>query len=451
MVLPFVTIGSKVFFCSLADRHRAYRSMFICFLTIALIGYGSYGVLPFFVSPQPKENGLNLATWILICIITAVSTIAMSVITCLSDTFAVNTSKRRNTSYGKVRVWGTLGWGLSSLLLSFINQSDKLPLLVPGLIMTATCIFADVLFASLWPHKEDFKLERLSNMPICHDIVVTDSPQKLKSTPSPVTRLTDVKCGPLGDNNYGTKSLNGSSSPSVTLEQPVVDTASIRIQWRLFREVARRRKSIFMYMILFTLSGAVISLQWSYFFLYLKDIYAADFAFISGFAMVIDSMLGELPFFLVSDYIIRILGRTHTLSFSFMSIGVRYLLYQYLLPNSSMYFVILSEILQGPSFVLFYVVMTEIGNEYSDCEYAIARVINEGLVPNNPENVDKLRQSLRATMQSIVNSCYEGLGLGIGSIVGGVVIQQYGFENLWFYSALLSLLVGIVTSVSAPR
>lgn len=369
----------------------------------------------------------------------------MSVITCLSDTFAVNTAKRRDTTYGKVRVWGTLGWGASSFLLSFINQSDKLPLLVPGLIMTAALIFADVLVALLWPYKDDFKLEKPSNLPISQDSD-TESARKPVSGASAVTRLTTVE-GSTKDNNYGTKSIEETSSYPRSTEQPIVDVSSIKIQWKLFIEVARRRKSIFVYMALFTLSGAVISLQWSYFFLYLKNIYAADFAFISGFAMIIDAMLGELPFFLLSDQVIQILGKKHTLSFSFMSIGVRYLLYQYLLPNSNMYFIILSEILQGPSFVLFYVVMTEIGNEYSDCEDAITKVIDEGLVPNNPENVKKLRQSLRATMQSVVNSCYEGLGVGIGSIVGGLVIQCYGFDNLWFYSALVSLFVGLATSV----
>lgn len=445
MVLPFVTIGSKVFFCSLADRHQAYRSMFICFLAIAFMGYGSYAVLPFFVAPQPEEQGLNLASWIMICIITAVSTIAMSVITCLSDTFAVNTSKRRYTTYGRVRVWGTLGWGASALLLSFINQSKRLPFLVPGLLLTAACILADLIAATLWPYKDDFKLELSSTSTICQN-VVTDSPQKAGA--SPVTHLTEVKGGNR-DHTY--KSINDTSSYLLSTEHPPVDVSSIKIQWKLFKEVARRRKSILVYMTLFTLSGALISLQWSYFFLYMEQIYANDFEFISGFAMIIDSMLGELPFFLLSSHVIRILGRSQTLSLSFVSIGVRYMLYQFLLPNSNKYFVILSEILQGPSFVLFYVVMTEIGNEYSECEDAIQKVIDEGLVPNNPENVKKLRQALKATMQSIVNSCYEGLGLGIGSIVGGLVIQYYGFDNLWFYSALVSLFVGAATSILASR
>lgn len=440
MILPFVTMASNVFVCSLADRHQAHRCLFLWFLVVALIGYGSYGILPFFVAPQLEERGLNIATWTMICIIATVSTIAMSVITCLSDALAMNSSIRRDTSFGKIRVWGTLGWGLGSLLLSFINQSTKLPLLVPGLIMTTVLILADVLAVAFWPNKNDFELERPSLATVCQDSMLDSGtagcPGDGKDNSS--------------DASYRSRSLSATPAQLLTSEKSTVDVSSSKIQWELFREVAKRRSSIFVYMGLFTLSGAIISVQWSYFFLFLKSIHPAEFAFVSGFAMTIDSVI-EVPFFLLSEQMIQILGRNHTLGFSFASMGARFLLYNYLLPNSSIYLVIIPELLQGPSFGLFYVVMTEVANEYSECEDAIAKVIKEGLVPDTADNIRRLRQSLRATMQSVVSACYEGLGLGLGSILGGLVIEYYGFANLWFYSALVSLSVGFATSAFAMR
>lgn len=433
MVLPFVTILAKVFFCSLADRHRAYRTFFICFLVSSLIGFGSFAVLPFFIKPRPKELGLNLTAWILICIMTSASTISMSVISCLSDAFAMNSSRKNNSSYGWIRLWGTLGWGVSSILLMFINNIKSLPMLVPGLILTIILLVLNLLAQSTWPYKEDFKLDKSAS-----DYEDADA-----QTGSDYQQTT-------AGSGYGSTALDarsfyeGGDNVVVNRSKQTLEVSSIKVQWLLFKEVARRRKSLFRYMALFTISGILISLQWSYFFPYLKKLYQDDFTFISALSMVGQSFIGELPFFIISKYFIKLLGRSNTLSLSFIAIGMRYLLYEYLLPKSSMYFVLLTESLQGPCFGLFYVVMTEVGLDYSDCEGAIVKIVREGVVGEKPEEVQKLRQALRATMQSLMSACYEGLGVGTGSIIGGLVIDYYGFSSLWFWSAHVAILLGVL-------
>ena len=441
MVLPFVTIWSKLFFCSLADRHRAYRSFFIFFLMTAMIGYGSFGILPFFIEPQPKEQGLNHVTWALICLMNSIATISMSVISCLSDAFAMNSSKKNKTSYGFIRLWGTIGWGISSFALAFINQTDRLPLLVPGLFMTIALLVLDIFAASVWTNKEDFNLDKSSSSINTEDLVTALSSRNTenKHQTSPPNR------------NYGT-TMETSSSIITSASRPpsgtkYIETSSFAIQWALFKEVAKRRRSIFRYMLLFTISGALISMQWSYFFIFLKEIYANNFSFISGLSMVGQSMIGELPFFLLSKYVINLCGRSHTLSISIVSLGLRYLLYEHLLPNANMYFVLLTEAFQGPSFGLYYVVMTEVGLDYSDSEEAIISIVEKGLIENDIDQIYKLRQALRATMQSLMSACYEGLGLGIGSIVGGLVIDHYGFSTLWNYSALTAIVLGLANSM----
>lgn len=439
MVLPFVTIGSKLLSCSLADRHRAHRSFFIVSLFAALIGYGSFAVLPYFIHPQPEENGLNKLAFALICLMTSIGTISMSVISCLSDAFAVNSAKKYSTSYGMIRLWGTIGWGVGALLLAYINQID-MPQLVPGLIMLIILIAIDIFFTVTWPNRDDFKLNKSAS-----DVSVEDVVTVLSSSSVPVNSFDN------GGNSYGTSEPTKNNiqiqpvdnSQSTRQREPShIDISSVSMQWILFKQVAFNRRSIFRYMTLFTISGALISLQWSYFFLYLEKIYQADFSYISGLSMFGQSILGELPFFLLSQYFIKLLGRSHTVSISIMSIGLRYQLYQHLLPNASMYFVLLTEPLQGPNFGLFYVVMTEVGLDYSDCENAIVEIVEKGLVANDPKQIDKLRQALRATMQSIMSACYEGLGVGIGSVIGGLTIDYYGYDNLWFYSSMIAFFLG---------
>lgn len=442
MVLPFVTILAKLYFCSLADRHRAHRSFFVLFLATALLGYGSFGILPFFIKPQPKELGLNIVTWVLVCIMTSIATISMGVISCLSDAFAMNSSKKKNTSYGLIRVWGTLGWGASSLALAFINQTDKLPLLVPGLFMTIVLLTTDVVVASCWPNHRDYELDKASSSAEFEDFIANRL-QPIETYGS----TTNSSQNASRNNNQVAIALEGQADDQqdcgkVKAQANISQMSSVKLQWLLFLEVAKRRKSIFRYMTIFTISGILISLQWSYFFLYLNNIYSADFSFISGLSMVGQSMMGELPFFIVSKYVVQYLGRSHTLSLSIISIGVRYLLYQYLLPNHSMYFVLLTEALQGPSFGLFYVVMTEVGLDYSDCEAAILVILDKGLIEDNPKEIQRLRLALCATMQSLMSACYEGLGIGIGSILGGLVIDNFGFPQLWLYSSLIAIGLG---------
>lgn len=437
MILPFVTIITKLFFCSLADRHQAHRSFFISFLLVALLGYGSFAVLPFFIAPKPESAGLNVGIWTLICIMTSVATMAMSVISCLSDAFAVNSAAKRKTSYGLIRLWGTLGWGLSALLIAFINQFDKLPFLVPGLVLLITLIGSDLIIMSSWSNKEDFILNKSAADIDCDHMSMSSGSDTENCLDGPVVKENT-------NTTYGSTTqadTNGTSSSQLPVANPH-DISDLGLQWILFKEVASRRKSIFRYMTLFIISGSLISLQWSYFFLFLEQIYNADFAFISGLSMVGQSMLGELPFFMISKFVIQSIGRSHTLSLSIMSIGLRFLLYRYLLPNASMYFVLLTETFQGPNFGLFYVVMTEVGLDYSECEQAVKSVVDRGMIENDPQKIQKLRQALRATMQSLMSACYEGLGVGIGSIIGGLMIEYVGFNALWYWAAIVAILLG---------
>lgn len=363
-----------------------------------------------------------MPVWIAICIMTSTATISMSVVACLSDAFAMNTSKKNHISFGLIRVWGTLGWGLSSITIAFSNQSEKLPYLTPGLLQLIFLISIDLVIIALWPNLDDFKLD-------------TSASEQEISHPSAIEVPT----------RYGTSEVHSQTS-WVDEDTKVGKTSDLKLQWLLFVEVIKERPSILRYMALFVVSGALISLQWSYFFQYITQIFK-DHSFVTGISMFGQSILGELPFFILSKYFIKYFGRSNTLSISIVTIGIRYILY-YHLKNYSYYFVLLTEPLAGPNFGLFYVVMTDVGLDYSDCEGAIRKIIDRGLVRNEPRNVEKLRQALRATMQSLMSACYEGLGVGIGSIIGGYIIVRYGFDVLWLWSANIAIVLGVINWVT---
>lgn len=225
--------------------------------------------------------------------------------------------------------------------------------------------------------------------------------------------------------------------------------ASFKMQLILLGMILKRRKSLIRYLLLFVLAGFFMSMHWNYFFLYLEEIYYDEFAIISALSMVGQSILGELPFFILSRKVIDYFGRSYTLSISLISIGLRFLLYGYMLPNYTMYLIVFADCLQGPNYGLFYVVMTEVGLEYSFCdEETIDELAARGDIDRtNKRQVDAIRLSLRSTVQSMAYACYEGVGVGFGSLAGGWLKHNYGFRVLWTSTAIASISIGLINAV----
>lgn len=443
MVLPFASIFVKTLFCSVADRRSAHRKFFLAFLFLALLGYGSFGILPFFLDPIKEQDGLVVWRWIVICIMTSIATLAMAVLTCLSDAFAVNSARAHSgTSFGYIRVWGTIGWAMSSFLVAFINQSEFFPYLVPGLLWTICAITIDILLHATWSNKDDYKLKESASGQTTDDIIkkinaIEDSEM---NTPFPIEHSNQNQTA-----NYGT--TDASTSQAFQEEPSSRKISKLHLQWLLFKFVAARRPSLFRYLTLFTVAGALATLQWSYFFIYLEKIFEGstqEFSFFSGLSMIGQSLLGELPFFILAKPLINCIGRSNALSLSIAAVGVRYFLY-YVLPTLGGYFVLMTEMFQGPSFGLFYVVLTSVGLDYSDFDEAILDVVSKNLASNNFEEIDRLRHCLRSFMMSLASASYEGLGAGLGSVIGGFVIELYGFEKLWFWSSVIAIVLGLST------
>lgn len=85
----------------------------------------------------------------------------------------------------------------------------------------------------------------------------------------------------------------------------------------------------------------------------------------TGLCLTVQSFLGEVPFFILSDKIVKYLGVSHSLSLTLLAFAVRYLSYGYLIKTGNVYYVLIVELTQGPTFGLFYVVMTALAQDFS--------------------------------------------------------------------------------------
>ena len=187
---------------------------------------------------------------------------------------------------------------------------------------------------------------------------------------------------------------------------------------------------------------------------------------------MVQSFLGEVPFFLCSEWIVRKIGFDHSLSVTFLSIAIRYLSYGFLIKGGHAYYVLIVELLQGPSYSLFYVVMTALAQSYSlkaaagrrrqaldeaatrdTCHHTPSATACKGADADSDADAEWSRaaaaarddgdegEATHATMQGLMSAAFEGAGLGVGALIAGLSIDRFGSESTWILAGFLALAV----------
>lgn len=155
-----------------------------------------------------------------------------------------------------------------------------------------------------------------------------------------------------------------------------------------------------------------------------------------GLCIFVENFLGEIPIFYIAHHIIQYLGSVLSLCLSLAAFALRYFAYGYWLNehiNQNRYWdILLVELLQGLTFSLFYCVMTNVAQEYAEKCEVIKRELDM-----NGDNDNQLKPS--ATMQALMSACYEGIGLGIGSLLGGYIIKNRDIFSIWKLGAYFSV------------
>ncbi|XP_076344916.1 major facilitator superfamily domain-containing protein 6-like isoform X2 [Tachypleus tridentatus] len=160
--------------------------------------------------------------------------------------------------------------------------------------------------------------------------------------------------------------------------------------------------------------GCLLGLLWSYLFWYLENL-GAD-PLLMGIVIAIQCFIGELPFFFFSEWIINKISCIHTFTLSLASFCIRFILYSFI---KNPWHVLPLELLQGPGFGSFYTAMT---------------LYAKTSAPPGAE----------ATMQGILGGCFEGLGLAVGSLLGGIGFDHLGGGLTFQIAGLIALVACIL-------
>lgn len=318
-ILPFVAMVTKPIFCGLADRFNCHKCVLVVSMISTLFGYGILVVTPWF--PQASWS------WLFICICVLIANTSMGIVISMNDSIAMREVSNGRASYGSLRVFGTIGWGLLGLLAGVLNENERLklhlPYLLPGIVMFIIVMLLDILFI-IWFYNDTNNNLSLQTVPSQGEVVFQNNHfgqvNDVRETRSPVCKQVT----------------------NVFIKHP----------------------SILYYTFVIFVVGLLTAFHWSFFYWFIEDIAGQD-TLLMGLCNVDQSFLGEVPFFLLSEWIVKTIGFNNALSLSLASIAVRYLSYGYLINSSNAYYVLIIELLQGPAYGLFYVVMTSIAQDFS--------------------------------------------------------------------------------------
>jgi len=491
MILPFIAVFTKPFFCALADRHRRYRLYFILSLLATLIGFGAYTFMPFF--PDFIEHHGRAAFYIL-TVFTIIGYIAYGVVWSLGDAYAANVSHKTGESFGLIRLWGTIGWGVAGALVGMISPYLNLPEMVLGfLIFIVTHVF-EIILLCWWPNGEDFEMgdaipthggdEHAIEAPRALDAKATmvekpaAVPQATNDTLKPsdiLLTMSQLSSGELSIKRTQSNSLaittkvklDVAHKPGDKLDRTINDLVAMAagktqdlekaaemerrriadLQMTTFKMVAMKHKSLIKYLLIFVALGTVYNIHWSYFFLHLERLAeegkGGDFSTLVGMCLVAQSV-GETFCFAIAPWVVGKLGRDGSISLNAIAYAVRYFGNGLGIPLVSPYVAVITESLQGINYGIFYYLITDTALHFALLvDDVIPEMRAKGLI-DEKSDIQAVRTSLRATMQGVFSGAFDGLGFGLGSLIAGLVLEQHSYEQLWCYAGTAALVIFVI-------
>lgn len=461
MILPTLALVAKPIACSVTDAHGIHKQFLIGSLTVFGISYGSLGVLPFIKNTE--DHSTDFITWVIISIIMSIGYVSVGCIFCMQDALASNYARKHNKSYGRMRAFACAGWATGALLVMSLGKVSILPFRVVGIIILVIAIVIDILILVLWPYPEDFVM--------FHDGSSSDERKLSIAGPNTVALMAqnnprgsisrDVLEGLRGrSKSLGQQPKSDQQEFSLTNfsaikvkqeeekeEEKQKEYSNFQVQMILLKMIACQHKSFIRYIVLFTLYGLIQSMIWNYQLDYFKAKIVKDdeeFEFISTLCMIAQSVFGEIAINLVASEMLKAFGSNANLSLALVAIALRCFYYSNLLPYLGTISVVFAEALQGPSLGLYWVLIVDIGSHYALMVTDYLPELRRRGIIRDKEHEEELNGCLRATMIGVMSSSMEGLGVALGSLLGGIISTSYGYNTMWNLCAGIGFTAGFV-------
>lgn len=461
MILPAMALFAKPMACSLTDAMGIHKQFLIGSLAVYLISFGSLGILPFFKDPQ--DHSTDRIAWYIICVLFCGGYLSSACICCMNDALASNYARKNNLNYGRMRVWANLGWAAGAIVILILGDVSWAPFRVPGIILLVVFISSDIVLLSLWPYSEDFEMfhdgttvEQRKLSIVGPNTLALMAQKKSRGSISKdmLERIRAGRSKSVGNLPRSTDSISHISikgSDDLVLdkkkEKEQKEYSNFECQMILIKMIASAHKSFLRYIFLFTIFGVIQGVVWTFQLAYFKDEIVkdnAEFEMISTLSMIVQSFLGEILINLVASELLRLFGSNANMSLALVTIGLRCYYYSNLLPYLGTMSVILPEALQGPSLGMYWILIVDVGSNYALMVPDFMPELKRRGIVRDRAHEEELSGCLRASMIGAMSSSMEGLGVALGSFVGGILSDSLGYKFMWNVSALLAFTVGLL-------
>lgn len=461
MVTPFLAMFGRPILCSMADRKQAHRKYLLLCLFVKILSYTPFIVIPFMGEQVYRRQAR--ACWYLLAGLKVCGDLAAGGLASIADSLAINYANRIGTSFGVYRVWGTISWMLFGIIIGQVNEVWFLPKYVPAFMILIGSLALDALFIWLWP--EEYFMMSIGEK--THTSSKTDDDHKEKEKEKEndnkgdgfkVKTPTTRKClmpGPVvwaqAKAKLGRVFCCCSPAPPIDQyshqdqqqqqqQRPQQEGISKMAQMRILAVLLRRDQRIVLYLMYFVLAGACQATM-SFFFISLSKICqspasSCDFSQLAGLLQFSMAAL-ETVLFIYIKRIIEKIGRLNVAALAMLLSSAKFMFYGTVWPQVSPYYSLLSEGVTGVIYGINLTLMVEIGHLFaSEVRYILPELLERQIITPEPDQLDRLKYSLAATMQALISSASEGVGTGCGSLIYGLLLERISYESLWFIIGL---------------
>lgn len=392
----------------------------------------------------------------------------------MSDAFCANTADQINSTYGKFRVWGGLGLVLINLLLYIIDSASenwKEPIL-PQLILITFSLAILIYTILLWPDTSAFKIATAAKneqQPI--EVASIASELAIATRQETGTTISSNNNDNNNDNNTyimrknsnwllgdeqltiittyadktDSKQARSASLASIAAEcKGTDDKINFKLHMRILFMLMAKNRLIGRFFVIYFICGFVQCLNNMFFVSFLERL---DPLSIGKAPLILTfAYLSETCAYSYSHYITERLGFSSSLNLVLGSFTLRYSLYLIFLADSerklSLYWLIPVEMLQALTTALFFCVFSvaaiKFSQESGDLIPELSRLSH--VTDCSPESLGKISEGFKMTMMSLSSCCYDGFGMGLGSKLGGMIIDKYDYGILWTATSILTFI-----------
>lgn len=408
------------------------------------------------------------------------------VLTSITDSLVLKVAEMEGSNFGKIRVWGTIGWGSMSLLIGWLNETNNrvlsryvpgLPRYTPGLILFVflgiiDCILmlANLKKLRMQHLRSDQKRER---RPTLQETIE----QSISTRASHIQSISQSGC---------LSSEHVIDKERVSADEAASKRTNDKQICKFVLLTCYHHPVLLKHLLICVVIGLLTALHWNFFPSFLEQVLTRNDTSLVGYASVVQCFAGEMPFMYFAELIVKTITLDWSLSLVLLVFSLRYLAYSFF-TRSIAYYILFVEVLHGVTFGLFYYCMNMLAHDYSkkmyrvEFDYLLRNVYNrsdvtvesslssssacEGIEVSEKTDEgtseragetrkDEIRTEMKtairlpegddstaATMQGLLSASYEGFGVSMGSLISGFAIQHFGWQFIWHLTSTIAFAV----------